>query len=83
MTPDEQLAEWCKGNSIHNESTGECCPDFSCCDPNLGIPIQQRILFRDSGEDVRFEMLMMFLGTMLSSLGVKVYLAGEAGETEH
>jgi hypothetical protein len=30
-----QLLEWVDGNSIHNEIEGECCPDFSCCNPKL------------------------------------------------
>lgn len=55
MTPEEQVDEWVKGNSIHNNDRtynvvdkegnviatkkmvgGECCPDFSCCEPSLG-----------------------------------------------
>jgi len=79
MTPDEQLAEWVKGNSIHNDTTGECCPDFSCCQPKLGIPIEQRLLFQRSGQRVRYEMLGMFLGAAIAGLTegkeMKVYIA--------
>lgn len=26
---------WINGISIHNYQDGECCPDFSCCHPEL------------------------------------------------
>ncbi|MDX1700539.1 MAG: hypothetical protein R3250_07980 [Melioribacteraceae bacterium] len=26
---------WVKGQSFHNDIDGECCPDFSCCEPSL------------------------------------------------
>ena len=42
MTSDEQLAEWVKGNSIHNQDRDECCPDFSCCDNELLAPEDER-----------------------------------------
>lgn len=81
MTCDEQLELWCNGQSVHNNTTGECCPDFSCCQPKLAIPIEQRILFREGGDEVRHNMLMMFLGAAIAEIGketkVKVYLAGE------
>ncbi|MGG8495942.1 hypothetical protein ACQY1Q_05975 [Tenacibaculum sp. TC6] len=40
-----QLIEWVKGNSIHNEKDNECCPDFSCCKPNLLQPEEIRKTF--------------------------------------
>jgi len=30
-----QLRRWVDGNPKHNEIDDECCPDFSCCHPNL------------------------------------------------
>jgi len=87
MTSDEQLDEWVKGNSIHNETTGECCPDFSCCSPELAIPIEQRILFQKNDGNVRFAMLGMFLRGAIAlatkETGKKVYIAGESQETIH
>ena len=44
----EQLAEWLKGNSVHNVIRDECCPDFSCCAPDNAWPMEQRQLFADS-----------------------------------
>ena len=83
MTYAEQLDAWVAGNPIHKQDTNECCPDFSCCRPELGIPIEQRILFRDHPEH-RHEMLMVFLGAAISSMtDKKVYLAGEKPGQTH
>lgn len=47
-TPEEQLDLWCEGKSVHRDADdgGECCPDFSCCSPDLAIPIEERKKFR-------------------------------------
>jgi len=80
MTSDEQLEKWVNGISEHNATRGECCPDFSCCNPALKWPEEQRKLFRDHPE-VRQEMLMMSLGALLS--GKNVYICGSEPQTEH
>lgn len=65
MTPNEQLAIWVEGKSIHNEDRNECCPDFSCCNPELLAEESVRIAFAEADPVVREEMLMMFLGKLL------------------
>jgi hypothetical protein len=30
-----QLIAWHNGYSRHNAFSGECCPDFSCCHPEM------------------------------------------------
>ena len=40
MTPRQnrvvrQTILWVNGKSQHNETDDECCPDFSCCMPDL------------------------------------------------
>lgn len=40
LTPYQQRAlaqakQWISGESVHNTIDDECCPDFSCCEPNL------------------------------------------------
>lgn len=40
-----QLEEWVNGNPIHNKIEGECCPDFSCCKPQLLQPEENRKTF--------------------------------------
>lgn len=32
---EEQLRWWLEGDSRHNSTLDECCPDFSCCQPEL------------------------------------------------
>ena len=71
MTPEQQLDFWCEGKSIHNEERNECCPDFSCCVPEINTPREQRILFRDRPE-LRDEMLQMFLAQAFESMNIHV-----------
>lgn len=30
-----QLLSWARGAPFHNPVDDECCPDFSCCHPDL------------------------------------------------
>jgi hypothetical protein len=41
----QQLILWLSGRSVHNAVTGECCPDFSCCYPDLLSPQDERNRF--------------------------------------
>ena len=80
MTYDEQLAEWLKGNSIHNDDTESCCPDFSCCLPDLLVDQQTRQAFVNANEELRMSMLGMFFGKAIEQMtkgdGKKVYVVG-------
>jgi len=69
MTMDEQLREWAKGNSIHNDLREECCPDFSCCNKKMNTPLEVRQKFVEANESTRMEMLRMFLGQAVATLG--------------
>ena len=79
MTPQEQLDLWVDGNPKCPNDRGECCPDFSCCHPNLLSPIEMRRMFRDCPER-REAMLFGFLGGAMAELSeetnVNVYVAG-------
>lgn len=85
MTPREQLDKWVAGQSVHNHERDECCPDFSCCQPELLASEEERVMFRDAyingNQDLIDSMLMMFLTVMLSNIekdkNIKIYLAGE------
>ena len=83
MTSDEQLALWAKGESIHNTDRNECCPDFSCCQPELLASQEIRDKFKtahEAGDDkTTWAMLGMFLSAAitLAAPGKKVYIAGE------
>lgn len=70
MTCDEQLAEWLKGNSIHNDDRDECCPDFSCCNPDSLVDYRTRKAFIDGDEKTRISMLGMFLGNAFSDANI-------------
>ncbi len=62
---DYQLEQWVLGNPIHNPIRDECCPDFSCCVPDLFQPHQKRSEFAtaitsgDSGELLEAEKMLM------------------------
>lgn len=84
MTSDEQLTLWISGKSVHNDK-GECCPDFSCCNPKLLAPKEVRETFaaaeRSGNKKVVDRMLMEFLGRLLA--GENVHIAGlEASKQE-
>ncbi len=85
MTPDEQLAEWLKGNSIHNDERDECCPDFSCCEPSLLADQKTRQAFVDGAWDVRYQMLMMFLSVGCSQMAGtgEIYVTGDDPEKRY
>ena len=78
---EEQLAAWVKGNPTHNTIRDECCPDFSCCNPELLAPEEVRREFVEAGETKRHEMLMGFLGAAFVAAGTrdKTYIAGMDG----
>ena len=63
---DYQLSEWVKGNLIHNTTDGECCPDFSCCRPELLQPKEIRLIFKESNNEQRESMLFSFLSSSLT-----------------
>lgn len=77
-----QLDEWVKGNSLHDHERGECCPDFSCCQPDLQVPKKVREAFKAANDEQRMEFLMGFLAAALQKAtkksDKKVYLAGTA-----
>lgn len=80
MTHEEQLQSWLKGNSQHmgDKGTGQCCPDFSCCRPELLAPIEERQAFVLADERGRMPWLGTFLGRAFA--GKRVHIAGA---TEH
>jgi hypothetical protein len=73
---DKQLEEWVKGNSIHNDERDECCPDFSCCQPDLLADEKARLIFvkafKENDQETQNSMLMMFLGNLLKNENVHI-----------
>jgi hypothetical protein len=76
MTYQEQLDLWVEGKSLCPNDNGECCPDFSCCNPNFLAPLEIRKMFKDC-PDRREALLFGFLENAISSLNKKVYLTGK------
>ena len=78
MTFLEQLDSWQQGKPIHNDEADECCPDFSCCRPELLAPPDIRDMFvaayQSGREEVWMRMLMTFLEKAVSAK--RVYIAG-------
>lgn len=71
-----QLREWAEGRPWHNPwapgetapnyscEGGECCPDFSCCRPDLIWPREKRYAFVAAGEEKREHMLVGSLANL-------------------
>ena len=78
---DDQLAKWVAGESVHNDERNECCPDFSCCKPELLAPKDVREKFVAADEEGRMAFLGHFLGAALALAGAaKVHIVGEGRE---
>lgn len=69
MIPNDQLALWVQGNSIHNLERNECTPDFSCCCQKLKWPKEVREKFANSSSDVRDTMLVSSLYAAVDEMG--------------
>ena len=57
------------------KSEGECCPDFSCCQPSMAVQISVREAFVAASPKDREKFLMGFLGGVVQ--GKNVYIAGQ------
>jgi hypothetical protein len=70
MTHEEQLFQWLCGNSMHDIENDRCCPDFSCCHPELKEEIKVRKLyytsFLEDDYDLQDSLLIIFLGKAMS-----------------
>lgn len=60
---EEQLDEWVKGNPIHNKIDDECCPDFSCCKPELLASDEHRKAFKAANDEQRESFLFSFFSS--------------------
>lgn len=45
MTQEEQLKLWEEGTPEHDDESDRCCPDFSCCEPDLLATKEMREAF--------------------------------------
>lgn len=56
-----QLKNWLEGISIHNHTDNECCPDYSCCKPELLQPVKIRKEYIKADEEQRSIMEFDFM----------------------
>jgi hypothetical protein len=70
-TLEEQTAMWVRGKSVCPNDHHECCPDFSCCRPELQWPDEKRQKFAAATQGEREKMLMGSLGAVIAAVGVK------------
>lgn len=79
MAVRKQLEDWVNGKSTHNNSTGECCPDFSCCKGRMADK-ETRERFKkaveEDDEETVMTMLMMFLGRLVE--GKEILISGDS-----
>lgn len=68
----EQLEKWVSGKSTHCKISEECCPDFSCCRPELKWPEEKRRAFVEADEQTRNKMLSESLRALLKAEKVHV-----------
>lgn len=65
----EQARLWVEGESVHSDHRGigpECCPDFSCCNPDLLQPAEVRRAFAAADPKTQGRLCMTFLGGMIA-----------------
>jgi hypothetical protein len=65
----EQTRRWVAGESLHSDHRGlgpECCPDFSCCVPELLQPVEVRRAFQAADSRTQNKLCMLFLGGMMA-----------------
>lgn len=75
-TTREQLERWLRGENVHARGhrrgeTYTCCPDFSCCMPELAQPRDVRSSYARAEPKEQDAMLMTFLGLMLNRVTSK------------
>jgi hypothetical protein len=73
-TAAEQLARWVAGESVCPNEHHECCPDFSCCRPELQWPAARRQQYMAASRGEREKLMMSGLGALLSDAEVKAYV---------
>ena len=80
----KQLRLWLEGKPEHNHFANECCPDFSCCKPELLWPEDRRKAFSEASPLVRESMLTDALAAvMYPEINVHVVGTVNPGVSQH
>lgn len=76
MTYEESLKyqtdEWVAGRPWHNTVSDECCPDFSCCRPDMMWDANARRVFASADKVTQRRMMMGGLQALLADEPVHV-----------
>jgi hypothetical protein len=83
LSPDQQLAAWVDGRPVCPSTTGECCPDFSCCTPKLLWPPEKRAAFAKADQGTREKMMMGSTGALLEAAGEKNVRVTRGESSDH
>lgn len=71
ITPEQQELDWVNGKPSCPNTSGECCPDFSCCRPNLLWEKKMRDKFHTADQGTRHKMMMLALSALLEDASKK------------
>ena len=82
-TPDEQIRRWVAGDAVCPNTRHECCPDFSCCKPDLAWPIEKRSKFAIADQGTREKMMMGALGALVAETTDKKVYISRGEPTDH
>lgn len=74
LSPVQQLEAWVDGRSICPSTTGECCPDFSCCSPKLQWPEAKRRQYAQAEQGTREKMLMGAVMAAVDEMGKRAHV---------
>lgn len=83
VTPEDQLRRWADGDPACPNTSGECCPDFSCCRPKLLWPEEKRRRFLAADRGTREKMLVGALAALVADVGGRAHVTrGVPGDRE-
>ena len=78
----DQLTHWAAGQSQHNDSYNECCPDFSCCNDTVQTPLDERREFLVAHLDKNKRKKNLMLGNFLAGAFAEEKVFVVDGESE-
>jgi hypothetical protein len=81
--PEYQVDLWVNGLSLHNGDRDECCPDFSCCHPDLLSDRDTRNAYKAANWKDRKEMRWIFLSKLILKIYGKQVESCLAGDSSY
>lgn len=75
ISNDNRLRLWVKGSPIHDYANNLCCPDYSCCHPDLIASPAERDAFMRGTAAQRLRLEILFLNRLIHSAGIDSQLS--------